>query len=320
MARAAAYRGFTTAIPSVEKACAILHATARRSPLGRAAVETLELLLRLLPRRCWNELPVLRITNATLANRVGCCERQVQRHLAIMHQHGVIGIHWGRGNTRLRFDVHGSNKDAPSAVPGIDLRPALVFAHEQQQLNHAVRAAQQRCQTERQATLDAIWQAKRALILHEQELGPARHAQAAQRIAQLRHAAVRIWSSTTSAKAAVAEIEAAVGKLTAIAGEAGSLHRRLIHRNGDDPEENLTRSPSPADQDPNQTTNQTTLNPSYRQFKLIVGQQACQHSGRPEKRPGGKARAKVRALRRRRCCSSGGWEHRRAAGRLPAAT
>ena len=87
---------------------------ARRGPLGQAVSQTLEILLQLLPRRGWAGRPMLRVTNATLASHVGCSDRQVQRHLARLHEHGVIDIHWGHAHARLRFDV-----DAAAARPRI---------------------------------------------------------------------------------------------------------------------------------------------------------------------------------------------------------
>ena len=117
--RAARYQGFTSTLPTVGQACLAIHATARRGPLGKAASHTLEVLLQLLPQPCWSGLPVLRVTNATLASRVGCCERQVQRHLALLHEQGVIGINWGSGHARLGFQLHADRKaTGPDEPPG----------------------------------------------------------------------------------------------------------------------------------------------------------------------------------------------------------
>lgn len=256
-ARAADYRGFTTAIPSVAKACAVLHATARRGPLGRAATETLTTLLGLLPRGRWHELPVLRVTNTTLSSRVGCSERQVQRHLAVLHQHGVIGIDWGCGNTRLRFDIHASEHE-PGAMPGIDLRPALVFAHEQQLLDRAIKTAQQHLQTERHATLDAVWETKQALIHRERRLQPTSYSEAAREIELMRQDVGRISRLANGGKATVAGIEAGSGRLAAVAGRARALRCRLIQEtgdnNGEEPGDKIKRSSSDPDKKPNQMT------------------------------------------------------------------
>ena len=104
--RGAAWRGFTPQLRDVEQVCAVLRRTARQGPAGRAATETLAELLRLLPRRSWAGLPVLRVTNQHLASRLSCCIRQVQRHLARLHQLGIIAIDWGRANSRLRWHGH----------------------------------------------------------------------------------------------------------------------------------------------------------------------------------------------------------------------
>ena len=57
LTRADAYRGLPTALPTIDAVCNALHATARRHPPGRMAIETLEILLRLLPRHCWGQQP-----------------------------------------------------------------------------------------------------------------------------------------------------------------------------------------------------------------------------------------------------------------------
>ena len=130
--RGAAWRRFTPQLRDVEQVCAVLRRTARQGPAGRAATETLAELLRLLPRRSWAGLPVLRVTNQHLASRLSCCIRQVQRHLARLHQLGIIAIDWSRANSRLRFDRHDDQGEERQV--GIDLRPAIVFAHEQHEL------------------------------------------------------------------------------------------------------------------------------------------------------------------------------------------
>ena len=55
LSRADDYRGLPTALPTIDAVCKALHATARSQPPGRIVIETLEILLRLLPRHCWDQ-------------------------------------------------------------------------------------------------------------------------------------------------------------------------------------------------------------------------------------------------------------------------
>lgn len=131
------------------------------------------------PRRGWAGRPILRVTNATLASHVGCSDRQVQRHLALLHEHGVIDIRWGHAHACLRFTVDAAGKAEDLA--GIDLRPALVFVHEQAGLVRAVQTAQQDFLDVQAQAQEAVWQAK-VRDPYTGRLGPERHDAMLQRI------------------------------------------------------------------------------------------------------------------------------------------
>ena len=219
--RAADYQGFTKAVPSVDRACMVLRDAARRGPLGQAASQTLEILLQLLPRHGWAGRPVLRVTNATLASHVGCSERQVQRHLAMLHEHGVIGVHWGRGHARLHFDVDAADKAEGPA--GIDLRPALVFAHEQARLVRAIQAAQRDFLDVQAQAQEAVWQAKVALIHATDRLGPERYGAMLQRIEQLRGEIGRLSRTALGGKALPDGIAAAIRAMEQLTFRAHGL-------------------------------------------------------------------------------------------------
>ena len=251
--RAARYQGFTSTLPTVGQACMAIHATARRGPLGKAASHTLEVLLQLLPQPCWSGLPVLRVTNATLASRVGCCERQVQRHLAVLHEQGVIGINWGSGHARLGFQLHADRKaTGPDEPPGIDLRPALVFAHEQAELARSVLAAQQQFSPARERARAAIWQAKIALIHAVGRLAPARHGAAGQQIEQLRTEIGQLARAALGARALPAGIEAATQAAGALARRAHALRQEI--ENEEEDGDNGPQSSPQADDSTNQMT------------------------------------------------------------------
>ena len=251
--RATRYQGFTSTLPTVGQACLAIHATARRGPLGKAASHTLEVLLQLLPQSCWSGLPVLRATNTTLASRVGCSERQVQRHLARLHEQGVIGINWGRGHARLSFELHGGDKaTGPGAPPGIDLRPALVFAHEQAELARSVLTAQQQFSPARERALAAVWQAKIALIHAAERLAPARHATIRQRIEQLRTEMGRLARTALGARALPAGIEAATHAAGELAHRAHALRQEI--ENEDDDGDNSPGSSPRGDDSASQMT------------------------------------------------------------------
>lgn len=251
--RAIRYQGFTRTLPTVGQACMAITATARRGPLGKAASHTLEVLLQLLPKSCWSGLPVLRATNAILASRVGCSERQMQRHLARLHELGAVGIHWGRGHARLSFQLHGDDKATELHEPvGIDLRPALVFAHEQAELARSVLAAQQLFSQARERALTAVWQAKVKLIHAAGRLAPAQYATAGQQIEQLRAEMGQLARSALGARALPAGIAAATQAAGELAGRAHALRQELEatdkDENGDNDPESSPQSENPANQ------------------------------------------------------------------------
>ncbi|MGE3738221.1 MAG: helix-turn-helix domain-containing protein [Geminicoccaceae bacterium] len=253
--RACRYQGFTSTLPTAGQACLAIHATARRGPLGKAASHTLEVLLHLLPQFCWAELPVLRVTNATLASRVGCSRRQVQRHLAILHEHGAIGINWGRGHTRLGFQLHADHKaTGPSEPDGIDLRPTLVYAHEQAELARSVLAAQQQFSPARERALAAVWQAKTALIHAAERLAPARYATAGQQIEQLRTEIGQLARAALGARALPAGIEAATQAAGKLAGRALALRQEIETDDEDDTGDNGPESSPQDDESASQMT------------------------------------------------------------------
>ena len=251
--RAARYQGFTSTLPTVGQACMAIRATARRGPLGKAASHTLEALLQLLPKSCWGGLPMLWVTNATLASRVGCSERQVQRHLAQLHKLGVIGINWGRGHARLSFQLHTDDKaTGPDKPTGIDLRPALVFAHEQAELATSVLTAQQRFSQAREAALDAVWQAKVKLIHAAARLTPARHAAAGQQIEQLRAEMAQLRRAALGGRALPGGIEAATQATGELAQRAHALRQEIEAE--DDAGDNGPESSPQGDDSANQMT------------------------------------------------------------------
>ena len=252
--RAADYQGFTKAVPSVDRACMILRDAARRGPLGQAVSQTLEVLLQLLPRRGWAGRPMLRVTNATLASHVGCSDRQVQRHLARLHEHGVIDIRWGHAHARLRFTVDAAGKTEDLA--GIDLRPALVFVHEQAGLVRAVRAAQQDFHDIQAQAQEAVWQAKVALIHATGRLGPERHDAMLQRIEQLRAEIGQLSRAALGGKALPDGIAAAIRAMEQLTFRAHGLRSECEEGDtgGDETEDNHQESSPSGDIRPSHIT------------------------------------------------------------------
>ena len=252
--RAADYQGFTKAVPSVDRACMILRDAARRGPLGQAVSQTLEILLQLLPRRGWAGRPMLRVTNATLASHVGCSERQVQRHLAVLHEHGVIGIQWGHGHARLRFDLDATDKAEGPA--GIDLRAALVFVHEQAGLVRAVRAAQQDFLDVQAQAQEAVWQAKVALIHATDRLEPEQYGAMLQRIEQLRAEIGRLFRTALGGKALPDGIAAAIRAMEQLIFRAHGLRSESEDGDteGDEAEDNRQKLSSSGDIPPSHIT------------------------------------------------------------------
>jgi len=273
--RAADYQGFTKAVPSVDRACMILRDAAKRGPLGQAASQTLEILLQLLPRRGWAGRPMLRVTNATLASHVGCSDRQVQRHLALLHEHGVIGIQWGRGHARLSFDVDAAGRKAEGPV-GIDLRPALVFVHEQAGLVRAVQAAQQDFLDVQAQAQEAVWQAKVALIHAANRLGPERYDAMLQRIEQLRGEIGRLSRAALGGKALPDGIAAAIRAMEQLTVRAHGLRSESADNDTqeDEAEDNPRELSSSGDISPSHITDS-----NYVESVVPTIQASCPEAG-----------------------------------------
>lgn len=218
--RAATYRGFTKTIPTVERAYAVLQATARRDGL-RAATHALMVLLRCLPR--WREDPMLRLSNPRIGDAAGCASRTVQRHLKALHEQGVIGVTWGPGNTRLpwRHDGHGR----PEPI-GIDLRPALVFAQEMAALRRAGEATLHAFRRKCHATDEAMLAARSALGGWTR-LTPSTEIRLRDQLAGLRRRGREATRQAHSPAATPAAIAAATQAMAAIGAEAAQLCRML---------------------------------------------------------------------------------------------
>lgn len=217
--RAAAYRGFTRAVPSVTAAGEILLATANDGGLGLAPIGTLIALLRQLPARRWRETPVLRLSNQRIADAVGCCSRTVQRHLKRLHEQGVIAIGWGPGNTRLPFRQDGSSE---AEWVGIDLRPALVFASEMADRQQSRRTALHAFDTARAAASTAILVARGALEA-ARALLPIVVAAHRQQLTELRQALQATACLAHQPTATILAIEAATARVRALGVEAKAL-------------------------------------------------------------------------------------------------
>lgn len=225
LARAAAYHGFTQAVPSVPQLCRLLSATARRHGIGAAALQTLTVMLGLLPPGRWHTLPVLRLSNQRIADAVGCSSRTVQRHLRQLHEQGVIGMVWGPGNTRLPC-----RQDGGRAEPGgIDLRPALVLGQEAAALVQATEAALRAFHAARDTASEAILAARDAAGTHASQPPAITLLERLTGLRQELQAATRL---AHRAAAPVASIEAAMAAVTAIAAEAEALRRALDHEPG----------------------------------------------------------------------------------------
>ena len=239
--RVAAYCGFTTQLPDIDRVCRTLRSTARRGPAGRAAIDALEAMLRLMPRPSWAEVPILRITNAALGERLGCCRRQAQRHLATLHRQGIVAIDWGRAHSRLRYDVH-AGQDTMKV--GIDLRPAIVFAHEQRKLEHDIQVAQGAYNAARTMALDAVWAARLALGRSQS----AHHAAHDAQIERLRQEIRSLSRRAYAAKAMIATIGCCTEALDELVREAREIRVAVIHASGDSSEDNLEKTSSASDQ------------------------------------------------------------------------
>ncbi|MFZ1425677.1 MAG: helix-turn-helix domain-containing protein, partial [Geminicoccaceae bacterium] len=254
----------------------ILRDAARRGPLGQAVSQTLEVLLQLLPRRGWAGRPMLCVTNATLASHVGCSDRQVQRHLARLHEHGVIDMRWGHAHARLRFAVDTAGRDDDPV--GIDLRPALVFVHEQAGLVRAVRAAQQDFSDIQAQAQEAVWQAKVALIHATGRLGPERHDAMLQRIEQLRAEIGQLSRAALGGKALPDGIAAAIRAMEQLIFRAHGLRSESKdgETEGDEAEDNRHELSPSGDISPSHITDS-----NYVESVVLTIQASCQEAGVP---------------------------------------
>src|SRR4051794_11418833 len=151
--RAAAYQGFTPALPHAGAARRALEEGGRQLGLRPGPVRTLCALLGLYRGWGLRRPPVLAATNARIARAAGCDERTVQKHLALLRARGLVLVEYGPHNRR---------RPEPEAVPGdpagIDLRPALVAAA-------GLRALLDRLEAERRAAVAELRLAQRALLL-----------------------------------------------------------------------------------------------------------------------------------------------------------
>ena len=88
--RAAAYQGFTAALPHAAAARRVLEEGGRQLGLRAGVVRTLATLLSLYRGWGLRRPPVLAATNAAIARAAGCDERTVQKHLAALRAQGLI--------------------------------------------------------------------------------------------------------------------------------------------------------------------------------------------------------------------------------------
>jgi hypothetical protein len=125
--RAAAYRGFTTALPHAAAARRVFEEGGRQLGLHAGVVRTLGSLLTLYRGWGLRRPPVLAASNAAIVRLAACDERTVQKHLATLRAQGLILVEYGPYNRR-RPDEEARLDD----LTGIDLRPAIVVALELQ--------------------------------------------------------------------------------------------------------------------------------------------------------------------------------------------
>src|SRR4051812_29288762 len=151
--RAAAFRGFTPALPHAGAARRALEEGGRQLGLRPGPVRTLCALLALYRGWGLRRPPVLAATNAAIARAVGCDERTVQKHLALLRARGLVLVEYGPHNRRRPEPDAG-----PGDPTGIDLRPALVAAAE-------LRLLLDRLEAERRAAVAELRLAQRALLL-----------------------------------------------------------------------------------------------------------------------------------------------------------
>src|SRR3954451_23138433 len=149
--RAAAYSGFTPALPHAGAARRALEEGGRQLGLRPGPVRTLCALLGLYRGWGLRRPPVLAATNAAIARAAGCDERTVQKHLALLRAKGLVLVEYAP-HTRRRPEPEAG----PGAPAGIDLRPALVAAGE-------LRALLDRLERERRAAVAELRLGPRAL-------------------------------------------------------------------------------------------------------------------------------------------------------------
>src|SRR5689334_13653081 len=150
---AAAFQGFTPALPHAGAARRALEEGGRQLGLRPGPVRTLCALLALYRGWGLRRPPVLAATNAAIARAAGCDERTAQRHLAVLRARGLVLVEYGPHNRRRPEPDVG-----PGDPTGIDLRPALVAAA-------ALRALLDRIEAERRAAVAELRLARRALLL-----------------------------------------------------------------------------------------------------------------------------------------------------------
>jgi hypothetical protein len=150
--RVATYQGFTAALPHAAAARRVLEEGGRQLGLRAGVVRTLGALLTLYRGWGLRRPPVLTASNAAIARLAACDERTVQKHLAILREQGLILVEYGPYNRRRPDEDAG-----PNDLSGIDLRPAVVVAHELQARLAALAK-------QRQAATLSLCRAQRALL------------------------------------------------------------------------------------------------------------------------------------------------------------
>src|SRR3954454_15243041 len=151
--RAAAFQGLTPPLPHAGAARRALEEGGRQLGLRPGPVRTLCALLGLYRGWGLRRPPVLAASNARIARAVGCDERTVQKHLALLRAKGLVLVEYVPDNRRRPEPDAG-----PDDPAGIDLRPALVVAAE-------LRARLDRLEAERGAAVAGLRLAQRALLL-----------------------------------------------------------------------------------------------------------------------------------------------------------
>jgi hypothetical protein len=131
----------------------VLEEGGRQLGLRAGVVRTLGSLLTLYRGWGLRRPPVLAASNAAIARLAACDERTVQKHLATLRAHGLILVEYGPYNRRRPDE-----EARPDDLTGIDLRPAVVVAHELQ-------ARLTLLGKQRQAATMSLRRAQRALLL-----------------------------------------------------------------------------------------------------------------------------------------------------------